>query len=271
MSDRTILVGDLHGMYDEAVALMKKCDVSASDRVIFLGDYVDRGPDNAKCCDLVRHREQVQGTPAGILGNHEERHLQYDDEFLRRGSVNVQVPTHVATRSQLKPEHFTWFRSLPLFIRIPEHNAVAVHAGVFPGRPIEAQEPRHLLHIQTIRPYDKWGNPTHFTKSCWPSRVPDNEDGWAFWTKFWNGPEYVVFGHSVLDKPLVTDKVAGIDGGACFGRQLHALILDTREIVTVNATKDHGKGRRGHPSEEEQIRGNRIRSFLIHNDVSTFS
>jgi hypothetical protein len=262
---RTILIGDLHGCHDETVALLAKCQVTPTDWVIFLGDYVDRGPDNDKCCDLVRQREQVQGRPAGILGNHEERHLDYEATRLRKGTVEVQAPTHVATRAQLKPEHFAWFRTLPLFIRIPEHNAVAVHAGVYPNRPIEAQLAKHLLHMQMIQPYDKCGNPTHNNKSCWPSRVPDNEDGWQFWTNFWNGPEFIIFGHSVLDRPLITDKVAGIDGGCCFGRDLNAFILDTREVVTVSGAADFGKGRRG------RGHGPDIKSYPIHGEIRTFS
>jgi len=268
---RTIFIGDLHGCHDETVALLKKLDVTPADHVIFLGDYIDRGPDNAKCCDLVRQREQVQGKAGAILGNHEEKHLSYEDCLKRKGRLPEQIPpTHLATRAQLKPEHYEWFRSLPLYLRVSEHNAVAVHAGVYPGRPIEAQEARHLLHVQMIQPYDKGGKPSHNFKSMWPSRVPDNEDGWKFWTQFWNGPEFIVFGHSVLDKPLITDKVAGIDGGAVFGRELHALVLDgeTKKIVTVNATQDFGKGRRGQTNEAS---GQRIKTFLIHDDVSTYS
>jgi len=250
---------------------MQKLQVSHDDHVIFLGDYCDRGPNSSGCCDLVRQREQVQGRIAGILGNHEEKALSYDDQAKRTGKEpNIQVPTHLATRAQLKPEHYEWFRSLPLYLRVPEHNAVAVHAGVYPGRPIEAQEARHLLHIQMIQPFDKWGNSSHNYKSVWPSRTPDNEDGWKFWTNFWTGPEFIVFGHSVLDKPLLTDKVAGIDGGAVFGRELHALVLDgnTKKIVTVNSEHDYGKGRRGQTNEAS---GQKIKTFLIHDDVRTYS
>jgi len=268
---RTIFIGDLHGCYDETVKLLAQCQVTPEDWVIFLGDYVDRGPENAKCCDLVRQREQVQGRPAGILGNHEEKHLDYERLRAQGRQPGNMAPTHVATAMQLRPEHYAWFKSLPLFIRVPEHNQVAVHAGVYPGRPIEAQEPRHLLHIQMIQPYDKWGNPTRNTKSMWPSRVPDNEDGWKFWTHFWNGTEQIVFGHSVLTKPLITDKVVGIDGGAVFGRQLYAYIMPERRIVTVQGTKDWGRGRRGQPTEEESIRGHKIHTYPIHGDVSTYS
>lgn len=262
---RTILIGDLHGCLREAELLLEKCHATAEDHVVFLGDLIDRGPDSVGCVNLAMRIEARQAKPACILGNHEEKALSYDDQANRTGKEpNIPVPTHAATRMQLKPEHYDYMRRLPLFLRFPEHNAIVVHAGVYPNRPIEAQEPRHLLHIQSIQPYDQWGNLTRNTKSVWPSRVPTNEEGWGFWTTFYTGPEFVVFGHSVLDRPLITDKVAGIDGGAVFGRDLHALILDTMQVVTVHATKDFGKGRRGTQNRE-------IKSFLIHDGVSTFS
>ena len=233
---RTIFIGDLHGCADETIALLSKVDPSPTDRVIFLGDYCDRGLESTKCIDLVREREQVQGCCAGILGNHEVKHLAYEHRIQRKDWFDERVPpTHLATIAQLRPEHYEWMHTLPLFIRVPEFNTIAVHAGVWPGRPIEAQDPRHLLHIQSIRPYNEDGTLTYSYKSKWPSRVPDNEDGWAFWSTFYDGPESIVFGHSVLDRPLVTDKVVGIDGGAVFGLQLHAYVLPERQIVTVDA------------------------------------
>lgn len=256
---RTIIIGDLHGMYDEAVALLRACNVTPKDRVIWLGDFVDRGPENAKCVDLVREREQIQGSIAGILGNHEERHLEYEDMLARGKALPDPLhPNHAATRAQLKPEHYAWFRTLPLFVRVPEHNVAAVHAGCFPGRSLEEQSPTHLLHIQMI-------NPAATERSLWPSKVPAAEhDDWRFWTHFWDGPERIVFGHSVLDRPLITDKVVGIDGGAVFGRQLHAYVLPEGRIVTVDGSRDFGKGRRG-----TQARS--ILTFNVHGNVCTYS
>ena len=87
-----------------------------------------------------------------------------------------------------------------------------------------------------IRPFefDNWGNMRLNEKSHWPSRVPPSEQGWKFWHHFWDGPERIVFGHSVLTKPLVTEKVVGLDGGGVFGFELWALVLPDNEIVRVN-------------------------------------
>lgn len=262
---RVILIGDLHGCLREAKHLLELCKATPEDHVVFLGDLIDRGPDSAGCVDLAMRIEARQKKPACILGNHEEKALSYDDQAKRTGKEpNIQAPAHLATRQQLRPEHYDYMRRLPLYLRIPEHNVVAVHAGVYPGRPIEAQEQRHLLHIQTIQPYDKWGRPTRNMKSVWPSRVPPNEDGWEFWTKSWTGPEIIIFGHSTLNKPLVTDKAIGLDGGVCFGFELWALVLPTWEIVRQSC---HGK----HDPSGFKKRDNPDRKIhFIHDDVGTY-
>jgi hypothetical protein len=265
MTDRTIFIGDLHGMADETEELLRLLQLTPTDHVIFLGDYVDRGPDSARCCDIARRREQLQGAPAGILGNHEDTHLRYQ-ELHRIGALDLTriPPSHAATRTQLQPEHYDWLRALPLYVRVPQHNAVAVHAGAFPGRSIEKQKRQHLLHVQMLRPYDFVADMGLVIneRSVWPSRVPKDEDGWRFWTHFWDGDETVVFGHSVLTQPLVTDKFVGIDGGAVFGYQLHAYVLPEKRIVSVQSKREFRRGKRG-PGE--------VRVFKVHGEVGTYS
>lgn len=213
---RTIVVGDLHGCRDEALDLLDKLAVSSSDRVIFAGDLVDRGPHRRECVELAMRHE-------AILGNHEESHLQ-----LRKRPPEKLKPDHAETRRALGPEHLDWMGTLPLFLRIPEANAVVVHAGVLPGVPIERQLPHTLLHAQCVRPPE--------TKSYWPSKAPD---GFTFWTNHWRGPERVIFGHTVLTRPLVSEWAIGIDTGCVHGGSLTAVVLPSWEVVSVPARRDH--------------------------------
>lgn len=221
MSPRTIIIGDLHGCADEAVDLLDALAVTSSDRVIFAGDLVDRGPKPAACVDLAMQYECV-------LGNHEENHLQQ-----RRRAAERLSPDHLRTREALDDRHYAYFESLPKFIRLPEFNAAVVHAGCFPGIPLEAQTDSHLLHLQHIKPPAK--------KSYWPSKAPVDH---AFWTNFWTGPERIIFGHSVLDRPLVTPFAVGIDTGAVFGHGLTALVLPEWELKTVKSRRDYSSGRK---------------------------
>lgn len=217
---RTIVIGDLHGCHDAAVELLSRLAVTSSDRVIFTGDLVDRGPQPRECVELAMRFECV-------LGNHEEKHLQQ-----RRRAAEKLSPDHLRTRQSLDDAHYAYFASLPTVIRLPEFGAAVVHAGVFPGTPLDAQSDHHLLHIQHI-------NPPH-PKSYWPSKAPA---GYAFWTNFWKGPERIIFGHSVLDRPLVTEWAVGVDTGAVFGRGLTALVLPDWELVSV-PSRDHSGGKK---------------------------
>ncbi len=232
---RTIVVGDLHGCFDEAVELLSALQVTSSDRVIFVGDLVDRGPKPRECVELAMQHECV-------LGNHEEKHLQQ-----RHSKAEKLSPSHLFTRERLGDEHYAYFERLPLFIRLPEFNAAVVHAGAFPGVPLEQQKPNHLLHIQHIKPPG--------TKSYWPSKAPVD---FSFWTNFWRGPERLIFGHSVLDRPLVTEWAVGVDTGAVFGRGLTALVLPDWELRTLT-TRDYSGGRKT------------VASHPVHDDVMAFS
>jgi serine/threonine protein phosphatase 1 len=207
---RTIVIGDLHGCYDEAVALLRKVAAGPSDRVIFVGDLVDRGPKPRECVELAMQHECV-------LGNHEEKHLQQH----KSDSAKLS-PDHARTRGALEDRHYEYFSKLPLMIRLPEVGAAIVHAGAYPGVPLDAQDPYHLLHVQCIKPPAR--------KSYWPSKAPADH---VFWTRLWAGPERLIFGHSVVSAPLVTERAVGIDTGAVYGRGLTALVLPQWELVTV--------------------------------------
>lgn len=218
--NRTLIIRDLHGCFDEATALLSALQVSSSDRVIFVGDLVDRGPKPRECVELAMRHECV-------LGNHEERHLQQ-----RRSPSGRLSPGHRFTRERLRDEHYEYFASLPHFLRLPEFNAVVVHAGAFPGVALEQQKPQHLLHVQHLKPPG--------TKSYWPSKAPAD---FSFWTNHWRGPERVIFGHSVLSEPLMSEWAVGIDTGAVFGRGLTALLLPEWRCFTL-PTPDYRGGQK---------------------------
>jgi hypothetical protein len=232
---RTIVIGDLHGCADQALALLDLLAVTSSDRVIFAGDLVDRGPDPKGCVELAMRHECV-------LGNHEERHLQQ-----RHRSLDRLSPDHRRTREALTDRHFEYLQGLPLFLRLPEYDAAVVHAGCYPGVPLEQQSAHHLLHLQHINPPS--------TKSHWPSKAPADH---RFWTNFWAGPERIIFGHSVLDRPLVTEWAVGIDTGAVFGQGLTALVLPDWQLVTL-------------PGPDFSFGKKTVATYTVHGEVKAFS
>lgn len=153
---RTFAIGDIHG--DRAaldVLLSRLPALTAQDTVVFLGDYVDRGPDSA---GVVRRVRQLQAeTPARVVtlrGNHEDKWLEcYDDPspgfLLPRGNGCLEMYRSFAGKPPLGPdeEHssadivglfdvrawfprdvYDWMKALPLWYE--DEHAVYVHAGL---------------------------------------------------------------------------------------------------------------------------------------------
>src|SRR5580692_8437734 len=100
---RTIIIGDRHGCYDEAVTLLDRLAVTEQDRVIFAGDLVDRGPKPRECVDLAMKHECV-------LGNHEEKHLRdTSDHHPETRRALVREPLRgVGSQASLSAEHYAY-------------------------------------------------------------------------------------------------------------------------------------------------------------------
>src|SRR3990167_5157122 len=75
---RCYVVGDIHGCIDELVCLLEGLPLEPSDRLVFLGDYVDRGPDSKGVVSYLIEAQR-KGMPEMIFlkGNHEDMFLSY--------------------------------------------------------------------------------------------------------------------------------------------------------------------------------------------------
>ena len=72
---RVLVVGDIHGMYEKLIMLMEKIQFDPEeDLLVFLGDYVDRGPDSVQCLQYVYDLQHSSpDSVVCLLGNHEVR------------------------------------------------------------------------------------------------------------------------------------------------------------------------------------------------------
>ena len=67
---RTLALGDIHGCLDALKLLLARIELTPDDRVIALGDYVDRGPDSRGVLDLMVKLHET-GQLVALRGNHD--------------------------------------------------------------------------------------------------------------------------------------------------------------------------------------------------------
>ena len=96
MSPRTLAIGDIHGCLAHLDALLQTIAPTADDHLVFLGDYVDRGPDSAGVLKRIIRLTQTHRVTA-LMGNHEqmmlaarESHDKHMDWLLNGGDATLR-------------------------------------------------------------------------------------------------------------------------------------------------------------------------------------
>lgn len=218
-------IGDIHGEREKLDALLAALDLRASDRLIFLGDYVDRGPDPhgvvARLIEVARERECVF-----LLGNHEAMFLDFlgwrgaryfgGDAFLLNGGDRTLASygyfDEPSRRFELPAAHEAFYRGLRLWH--VEGDYLFVHAGLN----------ERLLDETDLE---------------WALRRSRPED--LLWARHSGDLPHrlgvtIVYGHTPAPDLQVRWNPPfsiGIDTGACYGGRLTALRLPDETIVQV--------------------------------------
>jgi serine/threonine protein phosphatase 1 len=206
---RTIVIGDIHGCYQELLQLLAKVQLTEADWLISLGDIVDRGPDSVKVYDFLKNRPNT----IVLMGNHERKHIR---QTLSYGQEIVKLQF-----GERYGEFLDWAQHLPYLYETDA--AIFVHAAIENGIPIEKQREEVLCGCTAGEKYleKQYGN--------------------TYWNQLYTGTKPVIFGHHVVgDHPLIVNQtVYGIDTGACHGGRLTALVLPTFELVQVQAPTNY--------------------------------
>jgi hypothetical protein len=213
MTGRLIAVGDIHGCHAEFSELIGQLELAPGDRLVLLGDLVNRGPDSTKVIDLARAAGAVS-----LLGNHELRLLK----FRKTGDRKYMKEHDLETFDALRPDDWAYLSAMPLTFEEPELNTVFVHGGFLPGEPWQRQPaevvPRCLVVYMVGRPWTG-------------GHAPDSPS----WADLWGGPPFVVYGHTPRPEVYRLKWSIGIDTGCVMGGHLTAYVLPERRVVQVKA------------------------------------
>jgi protein phosphatase len=228
------IIGDVHGCYSELVALLGDLGYSVADdgvtppagrRAVFVGDYVDRGPDSPRVLRLVMGMAAA-GTAICLPGNH-------DVKLVRKlKGRNVQITHGLAeTLAQLseQPPAFheearEFLEGLVSHVVLDDGKLVVAHAGMkesYQGR-ASGRVRDFALFGETTGETDAFGLPVRLQ-----------------WAADYRGRATVVYGHTPVSEPEWLNNTINIDTGAVFGGRLTALRWPERELVSVPAERTY--------------------------------
>lgn len=228
-------VGDVHGRADllekmHAAILKDALDVPAERKVVvYLGDYVDRGPASKKVVDLLLDKPLPGFERVHLMGNHEAFLIEFLNDleagpgwFFNGGiatlaSYGIKVSKHDELsyevlqriqeefRRKMPEAHREFYRALE-FSRV-EGDFFFVHAGIRPGVALDNQTDEDMLWIRE----EFLGSDEDFGK-------------------------VIVHGHTITWEPEVKSNRIGIDTGAFASGVLTALVLEGREQDFLTVT-----------------------------------
>ena len=212
---RTIAIGDVHGCADEFEELLAKLELKPDDRVIQVGDLVNRGPDSHRVIELAREY-QVES----IIGNHELRLITAREK--NKPSLLNQYDQ--VTLEELTKDDWNYLEAMPKFLYDAQIDTVIVHGGFLPNKPWQTQSSELITNIQVI---DKKG------KAAKRSEAPNA----APWADSWSGSPFVVYGHTPRPRVFERRGSIGIDTGCVYGGHLTAYIIEDKSLIQVRAHK----------------------------------
>jgi serine/threonine protein phosphatase 1 len=221
---RVYAIGDIHGRADllerllELIAADTAKARPAETTLIYLGDYIDRGPASREVVDIARAPHPMVDRVVRLRGNHEEAMLTFIADFemgrlwLDYGgmatlhSYGVRLAPGLSAQERfaamasqldqaIPPEHRDFYDRLSLSETIGDY--FFVHAGINPYQPIAEQDPFEMTTIRS--PFIEWGRPLE---------------------------KVVVHGHTIAPEAEFRSWRIGIDTGAYATGHLTCLVLE---------------------------------------------
>mgnify|MGYP001298663617 CR=1 FL=1 len=211
---RVGVIGDTHGHLAELQKMVQLLEDHQVDRVVHLGDLIDRGYDDLGCLRLAqgtfRARSGHQEPIEVVCGNHEDAMGRAAQSLPKPGTDYPCAPGSSYLAERLTSQDLAWIYRLPIKLQIPELNLLLVHGGILPGmRTLDQVDDRALR----VRYLNEWGQALSGTTKS-DTFWPDVYDG-RFGT--------VIFGHESFPEPKRFAHAVGLDGE---GRgKLHAAIF----------------------------------------------
>lgn len=229
------VIGDIHGCFAELCALFEELGyqkrqdafIHPDGRIpVFVGDLTDRGPDSIKVIQLIYEMVVKQRNAKYVPGNHCNKLYRY---FLGNKVKHIHgLETTVAefealdkeTQGQIRKQFMRLYEEAPLYLPIPEVNAIVAHAGIkksYIGR-YDKKVETFVLYGDITGKFDEAGRPIR-----------------RDWAQHYEGDSWIVYGHTPVLNPRIVNKTINIDTGCVFGNKLTAFRLPEESTVSVSS------------------------------------
>ena len=257
------VIGDVHGCFSALDKLLEKIQLTAEDRLIFLGDYVARGSDSLGVLRLIMRLPNA----VCLLGNHDLHLLYYYYVTRAQSGAPLNEVFEKICQAEEEEEIFSWLSKRPLAHL--EKGCFFSHAGLFPqwtseqAQSLANEVAQQLVADPKALLVNMYGN----EPSIWDEKLTGSER-WRFiinaltrmrylnqemrldfihtnpphmvsdltpWYEFQKADDSVVyFGHwAALQGKVHTDFVHALDGGCVWGGSLLAMELATDRLIEV--------------------------------------
>ena len=225
-------VGDVHGRHDLLIRLLDRifedaAAFEATPKIVFLGDYIDRGEHARDAVDLlIELAERPEAETVFLMGNHEQMLLRFlrdpasGSRWLRYGGLQTLMSYAVGGAGSLREEgealrfrgaliealgpHLGFIEKL----KISHHagNLFFAHAGADPALPTDEQDVHTLLF------------------GCRDFRTTDRDDG-----------VWVVYGHYIVEQANADHGRISVDTGAYYSGRLTAARIADGEVTFMQS------------------------------------
>lgn len=193
-----IAIGDIHGCSKTLDALLKHLDIYNDREYIFVGDYIDRGPDSKAVVDQLLAFSQDHNCIM-LQGNHEYMmldalfHNNYAGWEMNGGQATINSYRDETGEAFIPEDHMQFYRDTQLFYDTPDY--FFVHAGLDPDMTI----------------IDSIADPEQIERFIWErSHLHTYKNKWE---------KTVVFGHTPRPEPITGPNMIGIDTGCVYSRK----------------------------------------------------
>lgn len=267
----TYCIGDVQGCFIELRQLLQLVAFDpAKDRLWFVGDLVNRGPNSLEALRFIKQLPNVKV----VLGNHDFHLLALYHKATKTRSNDLEPIINAADSAEL----IDWLRKQPLLYHDLEFDCVLVHAGIYPFWTL-AKAKEYAHEVENFLQKDNYADLFSHMYGNKPNKWDDKLSGWrrirfiinsftrmrfcdisgqldfSFQGEIGSQPEKlipwfkmperknkdakIIFGHwAALEGKVLEPNLYALDTGCVWGKSLTALRLDDKKLFQVPCNID---------------------------------